>query len=261
MTDQEPAKTLRLIYRERTRVSDPSALHHRVLGIPSGQHKPRFRWQQILGRSFQPVFSLAKFVLAVAIVALFGGFLLTGVLTTQPADEEAAAGAVADPSVVPAVPNEASAPSAAVEFTGTIAFGPCTGVTSSQYVDRVTRTRGADDGRFCRPAIIEPFSDPRLQGEVFVWQNDDQHFKGPTVFYSGFSIKNDQGTWQQIPGVGFTFSDRTAATGIHVFEGTGAYEGLLAVAEIGLDQDVWTWRGWIIDGELPSAPEPPAEAR
>jgi hypothetical protein len=51
---------------------------------------------------FQSMFSATKFVVAGAVVALFGGFLLSGVLTQQPSDEPlppAAASASASPEV------------------------------------------------------------------------------------------------------------------------------------------------------------------
>ena len=49
-------------------------------------------------RRFQSMFSATKFVVAGAIVALFGGFLLSGVLTQQPIEE--AAPAAASPSAI-----------------------------------------------------------------------------------------------------------------------------------------------------------------
>ncbi len=69
---------------------------------------------------FQSMFSAAKFVVAGAIVALFGGFLLGGVLTQQPtvpADESATATATA--TAVPSpltVPNEVLGPVQEVDW-------------------------------------------------------------------------------------------------------------------------------------------------
>jgi heat shock protein HslJ len=50
---------------------------------------------------FQSMFNATKYVVAGAIVALFGGFLLAGVLTTQPSDEAAPAAVSASPSTSP----------------------------------------------------------------------------------------------------------------------------------------------------------------
>ena len=148
---------------------------------------------------------------------------------------------------------------APAEFSGQLGFGPCFGRLNYEWAERVERARPAAEGRYCKPRIIEPFTDPRLQGEVFVWEHSDQHMHGPTITHSGFSIINAEGAWQQVPGISIDFSDRSDSTGTFTLVGSGGYEGLVAIAEIGLEQDVWAWRGWIIDGELPPSPEPPAE--
>ncbi len=63
---------------------------------------------------FQTMFSATKFVVAGVIVALFGGFLFTGVLTTQPSDEQAPA-AVSTASTEPDA-SEAAAPTTEATF-------------------------------------------------------------------------------------------------------------------------------------------------
>jgi hypothetical protein len=52
----------------------------------------------------QPLFGAARFVVAATIVALFGGFLLAGVLTTQPEETGPAVGATASPRATPTQP-------------------------------------------------------------------------------------------------------------------------------------------------------------
>lgn len=153
---------------------------------------------------------------------------------------------------------EARAPA---EFNGKIAFGPCFGRDQQRWSDRVGRSRAAAVGRYCRPVIVDPFDDPRLQGDVFVWAHTDRHMHGPTITYSGFTIRNAEGAWQQVPGISIDFSDGSDSTGTFAFHGSGDYEGWLMIAEIGLEQDVWTWRGWILEGTLPPPPEPPVAAR
>lgn len=148
-----------------------------------------------------------------------------------------------------------------VEFSGQVAFGPCFGRDQQRWSERVGRSRAAEVGRYCRPRIVEPFSDPRLEGEVFVWQHVDRHMHGPTITYSGFTIRNADGAWEQVPGISVDFSDRSDSTGTYAFHGSGDYDGWLMIAEIGLRQDIWTWRGWIVEGRLPPPPEPPAGVR
>ena len=143
------------------------------------------------------------------------------------------------------------------EFSGTLGFGYCDGVRSAEWADKVARTRSAALGQSCKPRVIVPFDDPRLQGEIVLWRNWDRHIDGPTVTYSNFTIEDDTGAWHQIPGVSLHFPDRSHSVVTYVFEGRGAYDGLLAIAEIALEADVWTWHGWIIDSDLPPVPTAP----
>ena len=80
--------------------ADPasSALHERVSAVPLQTPQRRGLLPQSPKWRFQSMFSATKFVVAGAIVALFGGFLLAGVLT-QPSEETAPpAGASATPA-------------------------------------------------------------------------------------------------------------------------------------------------------------------
>lgn len=208
--------------------------------IRARETAPRFR------PSAPRVLALASAGLIVVLVA----GLLAALSATLPNDEQA----------TPILAG-GSAPIQAVEFSGRLAFGRCENPSSTTWQDRVTRTLEADNGRFCQPRIVEPFTDPRLRGEVFDWRNSDQHFKGPLIVNAGFSIHNEDGSWRQVPGVTIDFSDGSTSKGTFVLEGSGAYAGLLAIAEVGLERDEWIWRGWIIDGELPPVPAPPPGAR
>jgi hypothetical protein len=183
------------------------------------------------------MFSPAKAITAGALLLALG----SAFFITRPFDQRGS---------VPAAEGEASAP---VEFTGKIAFGGCTGAVALESSGGRTRTLSADNGRFCEPGVIEPFSDPRLQGDYYVWQNNDEHVDGPTIFATAFSIVTDEGAWRGIPDV---FLDE-AASGDQVLVGEGAYKGLTAIATATLDGSVWDWHGWIIDGGLPPLPEEP----
>ena len=39
--------------------------------------------------------------------------------------------------------------------------------------------------------------------------------------------------------------------------GEGAYEGLTAIATVDIEGEIWSWHGWIIDGDLPPLPAEP----
>jgi len=86
MNDHELDRALDAIYQGRTDLVDPPRLHERALSVPLEFPQQRGWLPHIDTRGFT-MFSTLKFVAASAIVALFGGFLLTGVLTTQQGDE------------------------------------------------------------------------------------------------------------------------------------------------------------------------------
>ena len=48
-----------------------------------------------------------------------------------------------------------------------------------------------------------------------------------------------------------------AASGDQILIGEGAYEGLTAIATVDLEDPVWSWHGWIIEGDLPPIPTEP----
>jgi hypothetical protein len=194
----------------------------------------------VIGRT-QPMLSPAQAIIAGALVFGIGGAMLIA----QPFGQQATVpGAATDV--------EAAAP---VEFTGSIAFGPCTGTPAYESSDVRTRTLNADNGRFCVPGVIEPFSDPRLQGDYYVWNNYDSYVDGPEIWATAFSIVTADGAWRGIPDV--FLGD--AASGQQILIGEGAYEGLTAIAAATLDGSVWDWHGWIIADDLPPLPEEPAD--
>jgi hypothetical protein len=129
-----------------------------------------------------------------------------------------AIGLLASSAIGVAAQDEVTEPTAPVEFTGKLTFGGCTGVEKVESSGWRTRTLSADNGRYCRPSVTEAFSDPRLQGDYYVWQNHDEHADGPTIWATGFSIVTDEGAWRGIPDV---FLDE-AASGDQVLVGEGA---------------------------------------
>ena len=101
--------------------------------IPAATRSPKWR--------FQSLFSATKFVVAGAILALFGGFLLSGVMT-QPSDQQ-------PPAV--GVPT-AGSPEGRVEATPTAsatvtAFTGSWGVDDTRYTEPVTTTLAGNGER------------------------------------------------------------------------------------------------------------------
>lgn len=142
---------------------------------------------------------------------------------------------------------------APVEFTGSTTFAGCVGSKDIESSDGRTRTLSADNGRYCHPAVVEPFSDPRLGGQHYVWHNNDEHADGPLIYALAFSIVADEGAWRGVPDV--FLPER--ASGDQILVGEGAYAGLTVLATVDLEDGVWSWHGWIIDGGLPPMPTEP----
>lgn len=100
MNEQELDQALRAIGMRHVRQTAPSALRELAMVVPSSTPERR-RWLPFPAWRFQSMFSATKFVVAGVIVALFGGFLLSGVLTQQPSDEQGPAAALASASPSP----------------------------------------------------------------------------------------------------------------------------------------------------------------
>ena len=134
----------------------------------------------------------------------------------------------------------------AQEFTGQIAFGDCPTQTS-EVVDGVTRT--TDE---CIPQMLQ-MSDARLDGAVTVSSRIHKYPDGLELIAYALRIENDGGAWQQQPVLAFMSPDGTFSTVTISLVGEGGYEGLTAVAEALVANDMWTLDGFIIEGEVPPA--------
>jgi len=102
MNDHELDLALADMGVRHANVQVPAALRQRVSQVPATTSPHRGFLPHITGR-LQSMFSATKFVVAGAIVALFGGFLVAGFLTTQPSDDRlpavgASASATSEPS-------------------------------------------------------------------------------------------------------------------------------------------------------------------
>jgi len=199
------------------------------------------------------MFSTVKFVAVAAIVALFGGFLLTGALTTQQGDELV-------PAAVTASPSPATAYVAPQPVSGKFNYGrKFQAHVVTQGEDRKTHRGGGLE----MPIELD---DARLSGTIYLALNEDligekyQHHDGE-VSTGTLELVNDDGSW--IGTVrGFT-SMNPATQHWHMdLTGTGAHEGLSALLEAKGPYGSGDVEGLIFPGVLPEYPEPvevPAE--
>ena len=97
MNDRDIDLVLGAIGAERTRVSAPSAFRERVRVVPLETPPPR-GWLPHIDQGGFDMFSALRFIAASVIVALFGGFLLMGILTAPQGDEMAPAAVTEWPS-------------------------------------------------------------------------------------------------------------------------------------------------------------------
>jgi hypothetical protein len=137
-----------------------------------------------------------------------------------------------------------------VEFTATGKTETCTVPATTDAEGPVAHTRGSS----CGPTYS--FSDSRLDGTVTWLSNVDEYTDGSGLVIQSvaMSIENDDGAWRTMPMLSIsapgTFEYDPGRQSFLV--GEGAYEGLVAVVEgFGTDD----LHGFIIDGELPPAPE------
>jgi hypothetical protein len=149
----------------------------------------------------------------------------------------------------------AAAPASLVEVSGSGTGGPCPVEGTISEGESVRTTRGG----YCNP--VWNMSDPRLDGTV-TWATNYDDFllddSGLSVSVLGISIVNEEGAWRMMPEVRFETPDVVpgAVPAQFVLVGEGAYEGLYAVlASTDLGDTNGTLQGFIVQGEIPPAPE------
>jgi len=200
---------------------------------PSRPSRPHDQIPDPTGRTrlmLSPISALGAGALAVVLGA--------AMLIAQPLDRSTSAPA-ADGPTTPVV----------VEVTGTSAAGPCDRVADYEATDFGYRLIG----RSCHPEW--EFNDERLNGRGTNWHNvhgysgDD----GVVVESYSFMIENDDGAWRLRPQILLGTQGVAEPTwpAVWILDGEGAYDGLTAVLTV----DDYIPHGYIIDGELPPAPE------
>jgi hypothetical protein len=111
--------------------------------------------------------------------------------------------------------------------------------------------------------VTREMSDPRLDGSVSITGNESVLSNGTDIWSSAFRIENDQGSWQEVPWLLMDFGDDSTTTRTGLFMGEGAYEGLVAVAELAWDRSgmdsAFDVRGIVLDADdLPPTVAEPA---
>jgi hypothetical protein len=162
-----------------------------------------------------------------------------------------AIGLLASSAVRVAAQDEVAAP---VEFSSRLSLvdQPAAGQTETLQ-DGTVRTIGRA-WRF----QFEETSDPRFDGTMTATITEDRYADSSIELQvNAYRIENDGGAWQEVPSYALNHSTAPGATFERFFIGEGGYEGLIAAV-----RNTWTtgWgfelHGFIIEGHLPSIPEP-----
>ena len=250
MNEKELQAGLRAIRQERTTCSDEVEVHREVLAIPIEQI-PQERNRSSLFSSWRErsMFSALRFAAAAVVVALFGGFVLAGILATQQGDKALPAAVVESPSLRPDP----------VRVTITARW---TWYTDLGTVVQPGATYGVIDG--ATGSMTWEATDPRLSGAATYI---GRHHVYPKLYGDGlqvgaWTVTNEDGTWHG-DGRGICTSSRGWDTaiwyGCHdqvVLSGKGAYEGLTAYLTWNDAHEEDTIRGLILAEDWPPLPEP-----
>ena len=168
------------------------------------------------------------------------------------------------------------------EFTGRM---ECYNLSMGTLEDVVVAS--TNEGDFIRrewrgPSLsiaVREISDPRLEGSMTSWFSSDEYVIAsdetpwqlsdvePEEWPQGvmavtMRLSNADGSWQ---GSGYAnwYVNGDNSTITAVLTGGGAYEGQTAVMEMDFDElnpvCAWDVHGYLIEGDLPPTPEPPAD--
>jgi len=144
-----------------------------------------------------------------------------------------------------------AAEGAVTEVTGRSTGGPCPVAPTTEVVDGVRQHRGG----YCNPSWT--WDDPRLNGTATFASHEDEYVDGTGLLIGSWavSIENDGGAWRMRPAVHVGGFPRTGTGLTLVFDGEGAYDGLVAVVQADNSGDPWELQGFILDRGTPSPPE------
>ena len=152
-----------------------------------------------------------------------------------------------DPSTSPGAVRSDAPRAAPVEFTGTLTFGICHEATSPG---------GSCDMPIIDPAILVPFTDPRLNGNVSILGMTLDGLELPADLWVGsFRIGNQGGHWQEMALPRLQHHDGTPTQLTSAFVGQGGYDGLIAISEVTVTGPVFAYHGWIVEGGIAGVPD------
>lgn len=220
----------RLLATEQLRaqvISTTSRVRQRPPWLSSLKEPPmRYRSKVVVGSPALRLLAIVA-VTATLLASLAGAGLAAASLLTRPSPE--------------------SPPHPPVAVTATSAAGSCVDGTTVT-IDGVERTRGF----VCHPTWT--WSDPRLNGKVSLEYANDRYLDGEVTIGSfAYRFENDEGSWRSLPL--YLVDGEAVGVARNVFtmvlDGEGAYEGLIAVLYV----EDWEPHGYIIEGEIPSAPD------
>jgi hypothetical protein len=148
--------------------------------------------------------------------------------------------------------DEPADPMAPVEVTGKFDDLTCGGSAGTRSGPRV-------EGGQTTCEVDNEWSDPRLEGTATVILNEVRYLGGSGLSIGHYvqNIVNDDGAWRMRPQFRFGSAGPGPEdfSGTWVLDGEGAYEGLVAVLDKGDDDTGELTHGFIIEGDLPLAPE------
>lgn len=101
--------------------------------------------------------------------------------------------------------------------------------------------------------VAEEMSDPRLEGRISLAGDRSGLGEGAELWNTVIRIENEEGAWEEMPGLLVRFDEASASVRTGLFIGEGAYEGLVAVTELAWDlsgpRSAFDVRGVVLDEE------------
>jgi len=143
-----------------------------------------------------------------------------------------------------------------VEFTAktTYSWQPADGVEVTEPDGSGTVTGKAFQWRFVET------SDPRVDGTMTVTLTGETYpGEEVDIHAEAYRIENEGGAWQEVPYFHFGLPwhiDDDGGVSQHVFVGEDGYDGYIVLTESTGIGDGSELHGYIIEGELPTAPQP-----
>ena len=133
---------------------------------------------------------------------------------------------------------DADPPVIGTEFTGRLAFGACEPDKPS--------IMGCGE-----PRVVEPFSDPRLEGDVAITGWWGGYESTSAVWFGSWLIGDSGDGWVEVASPRLRSTDGTVTHYYtSVLVGTGVNQGLVAYSEVAVTGDVFDFDGRIVSEDI-----------